>query len=136
MPGKCNDSLSVHFSQQYTLMSNVVARQWIECLCQLCAGQAPGRKQVRCMHSWIKAQKNMGRGPEDFLQTTTEGLVFREYQDLLMKCQCVDYDDIMTLAVNLLGDKERPNIRQTVQNRCPYMLVDEYQDSNAIQVKR
>lgn len=87
------------------------------------------------MYNWIKAQKTGGKSPEDFPQDILGGRVFKEYQNLLRDNNSVDFDDILTITVKLLADKQYPYILQSVQDHNPYMLVDEYQDSNPLQVR-
>jgi DNA helicase-2/ATP-dependent DNA helicase PcrA len=47
--------------------------------------------------------------------------------------QVVDYDDLLVLWLRLL--EEFPEVRQALQNHFPYILVDEYQDTNIIQAE-
>lgn len=57
--------------------------------------------------------------------------VFNIYQGELKKNNAVDFDDILVHTVVLL--KEHADIREELQNRFKYILVDEYQDTNGIQ---
>lgn len=45
--------------------------------------------------------------------------------------QVVDYDDLLVLWLRVL--QEFPQVREECQNRFPFILVDEYQDTNIIQ---
>ena len=45
----------------------------------------------------------------------------------------VDYDDLLSCAVNLLV--EHQEIRQEISDRYLYVMVDEYQDTNAVQAQ-
>jgi len=45
--------------------------------------------------------------------------------------QVVDYDDLLVLWLRLLS--EYPEVREALQRHFPYILVDEYQDTNIIQ---
>lgn len=56
------------------------------------------------------------------------------YQTYLQLCranQVIDYDDQIYLTIRLL--EERPNIRQELQQRYRYTMVDEFQDTNPMQ---
>jgi DNA helicase-2/ATP-dependent DNA helicase PcrA len=53
-----------------------------------------------------------------------------EYKRILRKCSCVDYDDQIFLACELLHDSDLLNIWQS---KTKYLLVDEYQDINQAQ---
>lgn len=45
----------------------------------------------------------------------------------------VDFDDLLCLLVELL--REHPEVRQRVQQRYRYVMVDEYQDTNPLQAE-
>ncbi len=53
-----------------------------------------------------------------------------EYKRILRKCSCVDYDDQIFLACELLHDSA---MLSTWQRKTKYLLVDEYQDINQAQ---
>jgi ATP-dependent DNA helicase Rep len=53
------------------------------------------------------------------------------YQQTLRSYNAVDFDDLILLPLELL--KSDPVIREQWQNKIQYLLVDEYQDTNATQ---
>ena len=57
--------------------------------------------------------------------------IYRCYQDYLRACHAVDFGDLILNIVLLLRRNEM--VRDTLQNRCRYILVDEYQDINQCQ---
>lgn len=57
--------------------------------------------------------------------------VFLNYQEFLRKQNAADFDDLLTLCVQLL--KENPVIRKQLDQRFRYIMVDEYQDTNLAQ---
>ena len=57
--------------------------------------------------------------------------VYRRYNEMLEQNNSVDFDDILLLARDLL--KKFPDIRRHYQQVFDYILIDEFQDSNAIQ---
>ena len=61
-----------------------------------------------------------------------DALAWTEYQRILRTANAVDYDDILFFARDLLHSSE--GIRRRLQQEFKYILVDEYQDSNPIQV--
>jgi DNA helicase II / ATP-dependent DNA helicase PcrA len=57
--------------------------------------------------------------------------VYALYQRKLQEYQAVDFDDLLFLTVKLW--REWPNILARYQERWPFVLIDEYQDTNAAQ---
>lgn len=80
----------------------------------------------------MRGMKNKGASPSDFGHTRHHK-AWVHYQRLLMEGDAMDYDDILLHARNLLQKDE--GVRQRVCSIVKYMLVDEYQDSNLIQVR-
>ena len=56
---------------------------------------------------------------------------FYEYQKRMFKLNAIDFDDMLILTVKLL--KEHKDVKEYINNRFKYLLVDEYQDTNSIQ---
>lgn len=54
-------------------------------------------------------------------------------QNMLRLCNAADFNDLLSLCVKLLED--HPSILQQLQRQRPYLLVDEFQDSNKPQVR-
>ncbi len=57
--------------------------------------------------------------------------VYPEYQRRLRESNAVDFDDLLLDVVQILA--ENPEIRQELDDRFRYVLVDEYQDTNLAQ---
>lgn len=57
--------------------------------------------------------------------------IYRNYMATLSAYQAVDFDDLIRLPVELFRDNEA--VRDRWQRRMRYLLVDEYQDTNACQ---
>ncbi len=64
--------------------------------------------------------------PEDVFRE-----IFRKYEAAHREQGLIDFDDMLTCSYELL--KERPDIRAGWQRRFRYILVDEFQDINALQ---
>ena len=81
--------------------------------------------------------KNHGITKDEYMDTAkTEheknlAKCFIEYEDRMFKSNAIDFDDMLILAVKIL--KQNQNIRQMLNERFKYILVDEYQDTNLIQ---
>ena len=57
--------------------------------------------------------------------------VYPEYQKRLKLANAVDFDDLLLYAVDLL--RNSPELREALDDRFEYMMVDEYQDTNLAQ---
>ncbi|MDY0165521.1 MAG: UvrD-helicase domain-containing protein [Thermoguttaceae bacterium] len=57
--------------------------------------------------------------------------VYPAYQALLQKANAVDFDDLLLYVAELL--RENPEVRQSLDERYRFVLVDEYQDTNLAQ---
>ena len=60
-------------------------------------------------------------------------VLYRGYQDLLTQRKKLDFDDMLLRCLQLF--ESRPDILEIWQERCQYVLIDEYQDSSRIQWK-
>ncbi|OGU01401.1 MAG: ATP-dependent DNA helicase Rep [Geobacteraceae bacterium GWC2_55_20] len=84
----------------------------------------------------ISGLKNRLIGPKDFTPDHSSPLeiavaaVYPRYQELLKGFNAIDFDDIIMLSVGLL---KTPAILNFWQERFRYIMVDEYQDTNASQ---
>jgi superfamily I DNA/RNA helicase len=55
------------------------------------------------------------------------------YESALHACNAVDFDDLLLLTLRLL--EEHPPVLEACRRRFRYIMVDEYQDTNAIQFR-
>jgi DNA helicase-2/ATP-dependent DNA helicase PcrA len=58
---------------------------------------------------------------------------FERYQALLAANGCIDFGDQVALALKLV--RESPAVREAIQRRFRYILVDEFQDTNRAQAE-
>jgi len=80
----------------------------------------------------ISKAKNNGWGaPRDGEQSLI-GVVFSRYQAELKTLNAVDFDDLLLLSVKLL--QEHAEVRLKWQERFRYLMVDEFQDTNRLQL--
>ncbi len=82
--------------------------------------------------SKISARKNAarGRGPDD-LELDRVSEVMQGYHEVLRMASALDFDDLLLRAVTLL--EGHPDLCAAWRERFPYLLVDEYQDTNRAQ---
>jgi superfamily I DNA/RNA helicase len=59
--------------------------------------------------------------------------VATRYQTALRACNAVDFDDLILLALQLFT--EHPDVLEQCRDKYKYVMVDEYQDTNAAQFK-
>lgn len=60
-------------------------------------------------------------------------MAYRKYQEQLRATGAVDFDDLLLLTEQLL--EEHPAIREAEAGRFDHILIDEYQDTNALQYR-
>lgn len=95
--------------------------------------------RVPAARSEISGAKSVLLDPETFAgprgpgQGRPVGDVYLAYQDALRRNNAVDFDDLIRLAVRLL--EQDPAVLERYRARFPYLLVDEYQDTNHAQYR-
>jgi DNA helicase II / ATP-dependent DNA helicase PcrA len=57
---------------------------------------------------------------------------YGKYEEVLRACGAVDFDDLLLLPVRLLEEDEE--VRRAVWRRWKYVMIDEYQDTNGVQL--
>jgi len=77
----------------------------------------------------VPPEKFVIRFDDDYEQMAAA--VYPKYQKALKAYNAVDFDDLIMLAVKLL--QEHPEVLEKYRQRFRYLLVDEYQDTNAAQ---
>ena len=101
------------------------------------AGGTVDANQARRWQWAISSWKNLGlNASEAALAAKDEderaaAAVMLRYQERLSAYQAVDFDDLITLPLQLLSADAQA--REAWQERLRYVLVDEYQDTNAVQ---
>ncbi len=78
-----------------------------------------------------KAKNNGWNAPQE--EKTLIGAIFARYQADLKQLNAVDFDDLLLLTVKLLA--EHADVRQRWQKRFRYVMVDEFQDTNRLQLE-
>jgi len=102
-------------------------------------GGADELPRVRKVQTIISAAKNRLWGPEELLEHSRAperarlAEIYREYQEKLRAQDGADFDDLLLLAVRLL--QEHPDVREGWARKFLHVLVDEFQDTNRIQLK-
>ena len=85
----------------------------------------------------ISRAKSRALSPQMFEQTASTHLdrlaarVYPVYQQALREANAMDFDDMLMYVVLLL--QENPELRESLDERFRYLIVDEYQDTNTAQ---
>ena len=91
----------------------------------------------RSVHASISAAKNDGLTVDQYAERAKVIFerriadVYREYQSRLHKAGAMDFDDLLSVTVELL--RAEPEVLAHYQRRFRHVLVDEYQDTNPVQ---
>jgi len=94
----------------------------------------PARQLAGLIDRW----KNRGLNPDDLDAGENEAYangrgqaMYRIYQDRLKALNACDFGDLMLHVLNIF--RQHPDVLKEYQERFRYILVDEYQDTNAVQ---
>jgi DNA helicase II / ATP-dependent DNA helicase PcrA len=66
-------------------------------------------------------------------ESSLPAAVFHRYQEDLKAANAVDFDDLLILTVGLF--EQHPDVAQKWQDRYRYIMVDEFQDTNRLQLE-
>lgn len=92
---------------------------------------------ARLLSGLISSAKNEMLGPPEYAATAgtpagqAAAKVYPLYEKALREASALDFDDLINRAVQML--KTKPKIRRKWQQQFRYILIDEYQDTNAAQ---
>ena len=93
----------------------------------------------RALASLISSAKNEMIGPDEYVALVNQptavaaAKVYPLYETELRNSGGLDFDDLIIQTVRLLETK--PEVRSRWQNQFRYVMVDEYQDTNAAQYR-
>ena len=91
------------------------------------------------VRSMISQAKNSGESPERFLLDSGTGMddklveIYRAYQKKLKSSNALDFDDLLIKTVELF--ETCPDVLEKYRKKFKFVLVDEYQDTNAPQYR-
>ncbi len=129
---------SIHllgYSRNFTIYD----QQDTEKLMKLCIAEIEGMQQgdAGVFLQYISSSKNALLAPDaidlDELEESDKHLpgIYALYQAKLLECNAVDFDDLLYLPVRLF--REHPAVLAHYQKKWSFLLIDEYQDTNAAQ---
>src|SRR5215203_371223 len=133
-----SDAHRLGYTRQFTIYDSADQRRLIKkCLDDLEID--PKRFTPRAMQVQISDAKNKLRAADDYRQMVgsffeqTVADVYEAYERELHRANAMDFDDLLFRAVNLLELFQE--VRDRYSNAFRWILVDEYQDTNAAQYR-
>ena len=133
------EALGVGYTRSFTIYDQDDSVRLVKgCLKDL--GCDDKQLSKRAVQSAISAAKNRGEDPETFAARVDYGdekrasiaRVYQLYEERLRNNNALDFDDLIIKAVQLL--RRAADVRQLYNNKFRYILVDEYQDTNSLQI--
>ncbi len=98
---------------------------------------SPDDVDPRYAASQVSTWKNQLYSPDDVEKMGHDNdqlvRVYRQYHTICRQECLADFDDLLLMTVRLLEEHE--DVRKKYQERFPYILIDEYQDTNTAQYK-
>ncbi|MBR5046122.1 UvrD-helicase domain-containing protein [Candidatus Saccharibacteria bacterium] len=91
----------------------------------------------KSIQSIISSEKNQGRGPEEYAAKALYpnqrdiAKVFEAYEKEKEKAGALDFDDLLLKTLELFSNNLA--VREKWQKKFEHILIDEYQDTNAVQ---
>ena len=79
----------------------------------------------------VASEQARGNRSDDYAVLSADA--YGRYEETLRACGAVDFDDLLLLTVRLL--REHEEVRQALWKRWHYFMIDEYQDTNAVQLE-
>ncbi len=132
------DHLTEGYTKSFTIYDTNDSQKVIKA-CVKDIGMDEKQLSARLVQSQISASKNRGEDYELFAsrveyadeKRAAIARVFKMYEERLNNANALDFDDLLIKTVRLL--RKSDEVREKYNNKFKYILVDEYQDTNALQ---
>jgi len=128
------------FSSDFVIYDDQDSTSAIKAVLRSLVSEEEAGKLAPEMKSFIHEVKTAGYFPGDLERMSSQlayqipdgGIrVYKAYQEYLARCNAMDFNDLLLNMLLLLrGDKR---VKEIIQTRYKYVLVDEYQDTNRAQ---
>ena len=131
---KRNYRLLDTFDQKYLVFQNISKFRYIDGFEDIMPKGAWNQADTICNYvnnlseELVSSEKLIEDNNE---RINTLGYIMAEYKTLLMEGNLIDFAGIQTECYELLRREE--NVRQQLQEKICYLMIDEYQDTNYIQ---
>ncbi|MEO7659737.1 MAG: UvrD-helicase domain-containing protein, partial [Pyrinomonadaceae bacterium] len=132
------DKLNEGYTKSFTIYDTDDSQKVVKaCIKDL--GLDEKQMAPRFVRNAISSAKNRGEDSEMFASRVDQGdekkaataKLFKMYDERLNRANALDFDDLLIKTVKLL--RKSPETRAKYNDRYKYILVDEYQDTNALQ---
>jgi DNA helicase-2/ATP-dependent DNA helicase PcrA len=118
------------YKKNFTIYTGSDQESLVKKLITKMAGKDEKLKPGEAIGLWSRQRnKGISAGPEDCLVV----MVMREYTRQLKLLNAVDFDDLLVLGCQVL--RENPDVRQRWSDKWRYVMVDEFQDTNSLQME-
>lgn len=99
------------------------------------------KKHLSKIRHHISAAKNLGLDPDNYFnhirlknrEAMTISECYERYEEMLKENNAMDFDDLLIKTIDLFRGNE--DVLQYYQNRFKYIHIDEFQDTNAVQLE-
>ena len=133
------EHLQEGYNKSFTIYDTSDSQKVIKA-CVKDIGMDEKQLSARSVQSAVSASKNRGEDFEMYassVEYTDErkaaiARVFKMYEERLNNANALDFDDLLIKTVRLL--RVSPEVREKYNNKFKYILVDEYQDTNSLQL--
>jgi len=123
------------FTRDFTIFDETDASDVIKAIIKELGIGEDKRFSPRNIRQMISGFKNQNMRPEDVGEAMFHDRVIKKiyqtYDNALKQNQAMDFDDLLRRGVELF--REKPDVLERYRDRYQYLLVDEYQDTNACQ---
>ena len=124
------------YKGSFTIYDDADSRRLVEIVCRELDVDTK-RLPPRSILGQISQAKSRQQGPAEFRQAASTIFdrriadVFELYQQRMVAANAMDFDDLLLNTVRLF--REHPDVLEHYRQRFSHVLIDEYQDTNAVQ---
>ncbi len=124
------------YKGSFTIYDDADSRRLIEIVCRELDIDTK-KLSPRSVLGQISQAKSAQRGPDEYRNSAVTifdrriANVFDRYQLRMVEANAMDFDDLLLNTVRLF--RLHPDVLEHYRNRFTHILIDEYQDTNAVQ---
>jgi DNA helicase-2/ATP-dependent DNA helicase PcrA len=124
------------YKGSFTIYDDADSRRLVEIVCKELDIDTK-RLPPRSILGQISQAKSRQQGPDEFRRSAVTIFdrriadVFDVYQQRMVAANAMDFDDLLLNTVRLF--REHPDVLEHYRQRFTHVLIDEYQDTNAVQ---